>query len=242
MLPENGAWYLLALMIFTALPRCAQNAPTPVLLAVGGTASAVAGTGPITEHSFVWNNVFFLFVFFLFVFFAAGSRWARWAPPLTEHLGRSQVALPLTACVAGAALAATGTGALSVPGVHLFLGAIAVLAGLTVSRWVAPSWAGRALAALGRDTLGVYLVHEVAAGLVVLAFTGIVGSAVDGAARWLLPPVLVAVVLVRAIPLARCLRRIPGLLSAPWDRSATPRVPRQPSRREAVRADRTTAQ
>ncbi|WP_432490953.1 acyltransferase family protein [Kineococcus gypseus] len=213
LLPQNAAWYLLGLAAFTALARAVRGVRTGVVLTVAAGVSAVAGTGVVHQHSFVWSNLLSLFVFF-----AAGSRWAVRTPRLTARVSRPGLAVPLATAVVLVAFVAKEAGAYPFPGVQLLLGAGGVLAGLAVCGWIAASAPGRALAALGSRTLGVYLLHEIVLGVLVLAFTGLDGTALDRVARWVLPVVLVAATLLVAVPSARLLRAVPGALVAPWQR------------------------
>ncbi|WP_380175920.1 acyltransferase family protein [Kineococcus sp. DHX-1] len=218
LLPGNGAWYLLALALYLPAGRLLRAVPTAVLLPAAAVLAAVFGPGQLVRHSFVWSDVFTLFIFF-----AAGLR-------LRDLALRSSASVPgptLVAVGAGAtgalALAVTGLGLTQVPGVRLLVGAAAVVAGCAVAVRLAPTRTGRALADVGRRTLPVYVTHEIVLGVLVLALAPAAGTALAAPLSLVAPVLLVAAALAVCLPLRTPLTRVPWLLHAPW---AAPRQPR----------------
>jgi uncharacterized membrane protein YcfT len=211
LLPSNGAWYLLALALFLVAARLTRRVPTRVLLPVAALVSAVAGTGPLLQWSFVWNDVFMLFVFF-----AAGVR----LRDLTlSHLTRAPrwplVALAAVA-VGALALGVTALDLTTLPGVRLVVGTAAVAVGVLVALRLADTLPGRALADVGARTLPVYVTHEIVLGVLVLALAPFADTAVRGPLALVAPLLLVAATLAVCLPLRTPLSKVPGLLNAPW--------------------------
>lgn len=207
-LPLNGAWYLLALAVFTAATRAVRSVPARVLLPAAALLSAAVATGPLVRWSFVWNDMVMLFVFFL-----AGLRGRDVVLGLASRVPGWPAVLVVSAATALLAAGVTVTGLTSVPGVRLLVGVLAVAVGVAVSVRAAPSRPGRALARLGRVTLPVYVTHEVVLGCLVLALVPLAGWS---GLPLVAVPVLVAAAVGVCLLLRRPLERVPGLLAPPW--------------------------
>ncbi|WP_432540616.1 acyltransferase family protein [Kineococcus sp. SYSU DK002] len=211
LLPDNGAWYLLALALYLPLGRLTRAVPTAVLLPAAAALAAALGPGQLVRYSFVWSDLLTLFVFF-----AAGLRLHGPALRVATRVPGPLAVTALAAATGLLALATTALGLTQVPGVRLLVGAAAVLAGCAVAVRLAPTRAGRALAHVGRRTLPVYVTHEIVLGLLVLPLAPAAGTAAGGPLSLLAPALLVAAALAVCLPLRGPLARVPWLLHAPW--------------------------
>ncbi|WP_432512427.1 acyltransferase family protein [Kineococcus sp. SYSU DK001] len=211
LLPDNGAWYLLALALYLPLGRLTRTVPTVVLLPAAAALAAALGPGQLVRYSFVWSDLLTLFVFF-----AAGLRLREGALRLSTRVPGPAAVTALAAVVGALALAVTALSLTQVPGVRLLVGAGAVVAGCAVAVRLAPTRLGHGLAHVGSRTLPVYVTHEIVLGVLVLALAPAAGTGLRGPLSLLAPAVLVAAALAVCLPLRGPLTRVPWLLHAPW--------------------------
>lgn len=212
--PTSSLWYLYALALFTLGGRLLRRVPTGPLLAAAAVAStALVAVDALAVDNYTWSAVGALFPFFL-----AGS---RLVDLLRRHLDRAPLLLGAAALVASPALVVASWGlpeGFPRPGLHLVVGALAVVGGVVVAARLPRSAPVGVLARLGRLTLPVYVLHELfltLAALVWLRGLAAQHAPLETPLSPLLPVVLAVVAAAASLALHRLLRHVPGLFAPP---------------------------
>lgn len=212
--PDNGIWYLYALVLFFVTAKAARKIPSWVALGVAGAVSAVAASG-IFAMNWVWQSMAMYAVFFL-----AGTRLSKqtfaWAAGRVSLLKATGLCVVTGASIALSAWADVFT----VPGVRLVVSVLAVATGIAVCVWLCTKgWHGR-LQWLGGQTLPIYVLHQMILNVLAIALVALLPHQIPLALGVIAPAVLIASGLALSLILAHPLQRIPGILSLP-------RFPRQ---------------
>ncbi|GAA2030252.1 acyltransferase [Pseudokineococcus marinus] len=213
-LPTSSLWYLYALALFTVGGRLLRRVPTvPLLVAAAVVSTALVTVDALATDNYTWSAVGSLFPFFL-----AGS---RLTDLLRDHLHRVPLPVGAAALVASPAVVVASWSlpeGFPRPGLHLAVGALAVLGGVVVAGRLPDVAPVRLLERLGGLTLPVYVLHELFITLVALLWLR--GLAADRAPLEtplapLLPLALAAVAAAASLGLHRLLRGVPGLFELP---------------------------
>ncbi|EKT79722.1 hypothetical protein WSS_A25905 [Rhodococcus opacus M213] len=180
--PHNGLWFLYALIVFTAITRLARRIAPPVQL-LAATVLAVSASR-IEILSWAWDNIVSLLMFFL----------------LGIHLPTVIHLLAAASTAARAALAAAGFAAVYLlhqhtdlgvtPAAGLALSVVGLTAGILVCAYIQRWPILEPVRILGTRTLPVYLLHEIALGILVVGATHL-GADLGDRHRLLIGPLLV---------------------------------------------------